>query len=422
MSEKIWKGGRGGLFLEYRSPQQEKLENAIYQVRVTPVGQFYLEYVDAEFTFDYKLYGLEKKLISRIKRTRAHTQGNLGMIFNGLKGTGKSVTSKQICNILKNPVILLDNCEHIEWVNTIPQEITIFIDEYEKVFKESDQILSIMDGAFESEHRRIFILTTNKLYINENLIHRPGRVRYLKTFKDLTPEVVEEIVDDCLDNKKLKADVIIFCSSLENITIDVVKSICQECNIHDEPPQDFQDVFNVRKVSGKHDVMLIENEEEFRVAKGVKVWPRDLEDAEVGAWFQYEGNYTGIIKSVINYDTFVLEIKCKSDEVEHNPFLQRMVSEGIDIHKYSEKGSPGSPGAEGVDGLFLLPKIKQANLIFTLADTTQDSKPKPKSKRQPKAKVEELTFTFTLRVRESFMMNKTYRYNNGTTYGANYDY
>jgi hypothetical protein len=98
------------------------------------------------------------------------------------------------------------------------------------------------------------------------------------------------------------------------------------------------------------------------------------------------------------------------------------VSEGIDIHKYSEKGSPGSPGAEGVDGLFLLPKIKQANLIFTLADTTQDSKPKPKSKRQPKAKVEELTFTFTLRVRESFMMNKTYRYNNGTTYGANYDY
>ena len=75
-------------------------------------------------------------------------------------------------------------------------------------------MLSIMDGATNSEHRRVFLLTTNSLYINDNLLQRPGRIRYLKTFKDLTPEIIEEIVDDFLIYKEIpESDVFVLTNS-----------------------------------------------------------------------------------------------------------------------------------------------------------------------------------------------------------------
>lgn len=69
----------------------------------------------------------------------------------------------------------------------------------------------------------IFILTTNSLSINENLIERPGRVRYIKTFRDLTAEIIEEVVDDLLKHKQFRNDTIRFISSLESITIVLLK-------------------------------------------------------------------------------------------------------------------------------------------------------------------------------------------------------
>lgn len=59
-----------------------------------------------------------------------------------------------------------------------------------------------MDGVFNSPYRRVFLLTTNNLYVNENLIGRPSRIRYKKTFGNLQPEVVQEYLDDNLKNKK----------------------------------------------------------------------------------------------------------------------------------------------------------------------------------------------------------------------------
>ena len=92
---------------------------------------------------------------------------------------------------------------------------------------------------------------SNTLYVNENLLARPSRIRYLKVFGNLELPIIFEILDDLLINKAHKDSLITYISSLEIITVDIVKAIIEECNIHDCPAEDFQDFFNVQKATLK---------------------------------------------------------------------------------------------------------------------------------------------------------------------------
>lgn len=263
---KVWYNIQGSYYLmDRRSEPDMKLENIVYELGVSQLG-YYLEPLSDKFHFPYKIYGLEEKLIKRtITSYKSSTHGNLGVLLNGLKGTGKTVTAKNICNELNQPVILISR--YIEggsaFVNTIPQNITVFVDEYEKVYEESKEFLTIMDGSMNSPYRRMFILTTNTLSIDQNFIDRPSRIRYLQTFDNLRPDVVEEIVDDLLVNKSLKDDCIKFIATLKIITVDIVKSILNEVNLFNESPFEFKDMFNITVNTGTYDVTFTTLDGEF---------------------------------------------------------------------------------------------------------------------------------------------------------------
>lgn len=304
--KKIWSIMGGNYYLSYPATEIDELENAVYRVYRDEFGRFFLNKISDEFKFDYKLYGLESSLIKRIVKTYDSVGGNLGVLLNGLKGTGKTVSSKIICNKLNQPTIIVkDNYEGVaDFLNTIPQDITIFIDEYEKIFGQSTDMLTIMDGALNSNNRRVFIMTTNDLYVDTNLLQRPSRVRYLKKFEDLAPEVVEEIVDDVLENKDLKQECIKYISSLELITVDVVKSILEEVNIHNESPFDFGDVFNVKISIDRYKISEVsENGDLNMVADHVEAYPRPKYSNSRGRWFEINHHTIGRITKVIGPDT-----------------------------------------------------------------------------------------------------------------------
>lgn len=305
--KKVWNEDDSRLYLSFPSKEFDLLDaGAVYSIGIDEMGRFFLTKKSNGYKFDYKLYGLETDFINRVVKTYSKTQGNLGILLNGIKGTGKTVSSKLIATKINLPIIIVDRkLDGVHtFLNTITQDITIFIDEYEKIYGDSSQMLTIMDGALNSTYRRLFLMTTNELYVDRNIIERPSRVRYLKIFGNLKPDVVEEVVDDILEYTQFKKECITFISSLETITIDIIKAVINEVNIHEEAPSAFESVFNVKKIKGSYNVSLVEDGGLNQLAKNVRVYPKPTyTDSSIGYHFEIDGKSIGMITRIINWTT-----------------------------------------------------------------------------------------------------------------------
>lgn len=205
-------------------------------------GRLGLEKIDETFTFDFKIYDLDcEQIMQRIIKTWSSelfikSNKNLGVIFNGLKGTGKTITAKLLSNRIGLPVIVISKPIEglLEFIQSLCFECIILIDEAEKTFKEEQEVLlKMIDGVYNST-RKLYLLTTNKLNVDENLLGRPGRIRYIKEFGNLSTKAINEVIDDNLLDSALKTDI----PKLVDSTIDILRAIIDECNIMGEVPSD----------------------------------------------------------------------------------------------------------------------------------------------------------------------------------------
>ena len=214
-----------------------ELPLGVYNVGLTMEGWYLEKYAD-EFTFDYKIYGLETEFCEHVIKTFENTTGNLGIMLTGTKGTGKTVTAKILANAFKLPIIIVkdmgaNNQGMIEYFSSFNFDSILFFDEFEKNFSEQDStILQIMDGVYNIGYRKIFLLTTNQMTVNENLVGRPSRIRYVKKFGNLDLKTVKEYLDDNLKVKEAYQDLLNYIDTLSISTIDILKSIVNEVNIH----------------------------------------------------------------------------------------------------------------------------------------------------------------------------------------------
>ncbi len=252
MNNTIWlNSGRTLKQVDSSTQLIENLPNEIYTIQINPrTRELYLEKYADTFHFDFKIYNMESRFIDHVIKTFESTTGNLGILLNGMKGTGKTVTAKLIAKKLNLPIILITDAyeELTDFISKICCPCILFFDEYEKIFnKDSNDvgILSIMDGVFNNPYRRVFLLTTNNLHINDSLIGRPSRIRYKKTFGNLSSETIKEYINDNLKDKKYTNEIIKFIDSLAISTIDILKTIIEELNIHNVPIASFKNFFNV---------------------------------------------------------------------------------------------------------------------------------------------------------------------------------
>lgn len=214
----------------------EGLPKGIYEVKESRTG-YYLNRLGDSFVFNYKLYGINNKFIDHFIKTYNNTTGNLGVLFNGIKGTGKTVTAEELCNRIGLPVIIVKSCKEVDdmlkfLATQINFDCIFFFDEYEKEFRKSSSVLSFMDGVHNSQYRKIFLLTTNELEINNNLLGRPSRIRYVHSFGNLPEETTLELLNDILIDKDAIEPVLDLIRQMQIVTVDLVKALAQEVNIH----------------------------------------------------------------------------------------------------------------------------------------------------------------------------------------------
>ena len=226
--------------------------NGVFRIYVDArTGRIGLEKIAESFIVNFKVYGTEGKAINdHIIHTWnsdvfQKSGKNLGVIFNGLKGTGKTIAAKQLCNRLGLPTIVVSKPVDglLEFIQALNFEAAVLIDEAEKTFdEESEILLKMIDGVY-NHRRKLYILTTNELTLDDNLIGRPGRIRYVKQFGNLELDVINEVITDTLEDKSLADGLIRLVNSLEISTIDILKSIIEECNITGRIPD--PNLFNV---------------------------------------------------------------------------------------------------------------------------------------------------------------------------------
>lgn len=221
--------------------------NGIFRIYEDPIRKrLGLERIDDSFTFNFKIYDLDcEDVVARVIKTWtsklfAESNKNLGVIFNGLKGTGKTIAAKMLSNRTGMPVIVIHKPMGgmLEFIQSLCFECVILIDEAEKTFKEEEEVLlKMIDGVYNNT-RKLYILTTNKLCVDENLLGRPGRIRYIKEFSNLSAKAINAVIEDNLMDMSLKEGILRLVDSLEISTIDILKSIIEECNITGQVPED----------------------------------------------------------------------------------------------------------------------------------------------------------------------------------------
>lgn len=338
--ENTWVQGGNAFMLREISSQIENLPVAVYKIEEDPFENIFLTRMQNEFEFPYKVYGKDTEFVERVHKTWHNTTGNLGVLLNGVRGTGKTVTAQQICNIMKKPVFLLTRKHNnlVKFLNEITEDVVLFIDEYEKIFESRDStLLTVMDGSLKTSSRILFLLTTNNTFIEQNLLQRPSRIRYIKQYTDLDLDTIIEIVDDMLIHKELRDESIKMISHLPMITIDLVKAIINEVNIHNESPEAFKSYFNAD--NGDNDdyvnVYKVHDDGTKELFKGfTSIYPNplymDKEDFEfkVNQSFEINERHYGSIKQIVDYDTILINDKVlnmEKSEKEGKPMYDIIV-------------------------------------------------------------------------------------------------
>lgn len=235
----------------------------VFEVCAHPInkGQLGLRNIGDKFEFDFQIYDLGcQALFEKIEKTWTsdlfvNGKKNMGVIFNGLKGTGKTIAAKLLSNRMGMPVIIVpeafDNIQ--SFIQNLNFECTVLIDEAEKTFKDNQEcLLKVIDGVY-NDYRKLYVLTTNRLSIDENLIGRPGRIRYIRYFGNLTVKAVSDYIDDNLLDKSMKGAVLDVVDTLEISTIDILKCIVDEFNIHGMIPEG--SLLNIPKANYRFDVI-----------------------------------------------------------------------------------------------------------------------------------------------------------------------
>lgn len=255
-----------------------KLPLGVYILKQSQTGEFFMERKGDRFEFPFKKYPIDDDFISYVLKRYPSMKKNFGILLNGSKGAGKSVISKTIANELNLPIIIIGtNFPNLgeDFISRLNQPVCFFFDEFEKTFSNGfpislcddddddedyerdrnkrrastagESLLPILDGVFSTDIPHVFLFTTNVLSINSNLISRPGRILYSRTYKNLDPSIVKSFIKDNLLHPEYEEELLKEVSQLKVITIDIVKAIVDEVNIMGVSPSKALEYLNIEK-------------------------------------------------------------------------------------------------------------------------------------------------------------------------------
>jgi hypothetical protein len=238
------------------------LPPSIYEVYYNPETGFSLNEIEQPLNITSKLYGEVDFITDRVLSSFERIEGNLGALFSGPKGVGKSLTVRNICQkAVKRelPVILVKKyfSNISQFIESICQSCVVVFDEFEKSynakgprdkddFEGQENLLNLFDSLLAG--KKLFLLTCNDWHdLSHFLLNRPGRIHYHFKYHSLS---VSEISAYCVDNLAKEKHSLIseICSSgvrIPNFSYDMLRSIVFELNNYSCSLDDVKNDLNI---------------------------------------------------------------------------------------------------------------------------------------------------------------------------------
>lgn len=204
-------------------------------------GGFYFSRID-DFTLPKKIYGHNSTYAQTILETFQERQGVITTAaLSGQKGSGKTLTAQEISILgaqLGIPTVEISipfaGPGFNQFLQKIRQAMIIFVDEFEKVYKDEDdrnRLLGLLDGPYKTH--KLFLFTMNKPLDNGNFeyfFNRPGRVYYNIPYGAVSEEIIREFCADHLIDQSRLVDVISFSKRFTYFTLDMLTILIKEIN------------------------------------------------------------------------------------------------------------------------------------------------------------------------------------------------
>lgn len=217
--------------------------------------------MDGVLNLPNKLYTTEdeNKFINRIvKYFNERCESNLGVLLTGLKGSGKTLMSKQLAVKVNLPIIVVDPQFDAKNLNDFflkfNQPVVILFDEVEKnsYYWDPDDLLPFLDGVQKSGKRLVIMTCNDDSNLSNYMKDRCGRIRYIRKFKGISNDMIKTIVYDFVENtneyKDKLTDYII--NNVSVCSFDNIISFCNEIVIENYP-KDFNEVIKYMNITTK---------------------------------------------------------------------------------------------------------------------------------------------------------------------------
>lgn len=200
-----------------------------------------------------KIYTTEKedKLINKIlTQYEKQENGVMGVMLEGLKGSGKTITAKVIANKSNLPIILIDKTFNPRMFKNLfnklsETEVCFIFDEVDKLNSENSRyyddsfLLTVLDGANTSGKKLILFTCNDVDKINNCMIDRCSRIRYWSTFKELSASMIQNILQDRLNDKdNIKKLTDFIQKKFKYITFDNIIAFIDEVNSYPDESLD----------------------------------------------------------------------------------------------------------------------------------------------------------------------------------------
>lgn len=231
----------------------ENLNPSTYAVRFDQNrNMFYLQDVDP-FENPKKIYGDVMSRVHRIVKTFDSREGSTGVLLSGEKGSGKTMLARLLSIEFakkRMPTLIVTSpfCGDAfnSFIQSIDDPCIIIFDEFEKVYDADDQqqLLTLFDGVYQT--RKLFVVTTNDPYVNQNMLNRPGRMFYHFSYGGLEEDFIREYCKDNLKNQD-NIDAVVNVTALYRVfNFDMLQALVEEMNRFGEQPKESLRFLNAR--------------------------------------------------------------------------------------------------------------------------------------------------------------------------------